>query len=183
MSYRSFSIGGQLLVWIFSLTLLPALVPVVSPAFAAGPPSQPEIRLQAWLIQTVVEGTSIQERRQPLRDLRPGNVVEYEASYINHTGKTVQNVQVTLPVPVGGLELMSLDTPSLPARWASVDGRRFDPIPLRREVRLADGRVAVEQVPLAEYRYLRWQLGDLPAGAERSVRARMRLPPLAGVPR
>ncbi len=181
MSYRSRSCCRGLLVVMCSLLTLPCLW--AAPALAADPPLQPEIRLQAWLVQTVVEQARVQERRQPLRDLRPGDVVEYEARYINPTVKTVRNVQVTLPVPEGGLELLPLETLSTPARSASVDGRRFDPIPLKREVRRADGRVAMEPVPLAEYRYLRWDLGDLPAGAERTVRARMQLPALVSAGR
>lgn len=195
MSSRSFSIGGRLLVLILPLFLLPAALPALHPAHAATPAAspgaspgtasaaQPEIRLQAWRIRTVVEQARVQELREPLRELRPGDVVEYEARYVNGTSKPVRDVQLTLPVPAGGLELLALDAMSTPARWASVDGRRFEPIPLRREQRRADGRVTVEAVPLSEYRYLRWQLGDLPAGAERSVSARMQLPPLAGAAR
>ncbi|OWQ92127.1 hypothetical protein CDN99_07175 [Roseateles aquatilis] len=168
---------------ILTLSLFAALTLAMSPAVAADPPPQAEVRLQAWLVQTVVEQARVQERLQPLKDVRPGDVVEYEARYINTTARPVSNVQLTLPVPAGGLELTSLDTLPSRARWASLDGRRFDPIPLKREVRRADGHVAVEPVPLSEYRYLRWQLGDLPAGAERTVRARMQLPPLVGVGR
>lgn len=44
---------------------------------------------------------------------------------------------------------------------------------------LPDGRTARREVPASEYRFLRWNLGDLPAGSTRTVRARMQLPAVA----
>ena len=61
------------------------------------------------------------------------------------------------------------------AAEASIDGQHFDAIPLKRHVRLADGSEVTRDVPLDEYRYLRWTLGDMPAGESRTVRARVRV--------
>ena len=47
---------------------------------------------------------------------------------------------------------------------ASTDGVAFDALPLKRKVKKADGRELLEEVPLVEYRALRWQVGQLGAG-------------------
>lgn len=67
-----------------------------------------------------------------------------------------------LPIPAG-FEFLP-DTARPPPAKASVDGRVFEPLPLRRVVKLADGRIKEQLVPLAEYRALRWAIGDLAAG-------------------
>lgn len=163
-----------------------ALALFTSPAFAAGtapgaPAGQAEVRLQAWQVQTVVEQATVRERLLPLQQqIRPGDVVEYEARYINGTGKAAADVQLTLPVPANGLRFVPNAAAETPPQFASLDGKRYEPIPLKRELRLADGRRATVDVPLSEYRFLRWHLGTLPAGAERAVRARMQLPSLDG---
>jgi len=66
---------------------------------------------------------------------------------------------------------------------ASVDGQHFEAIPLKRQVRLANGTDALRDVPYGEYRYLRWTLGDMAAGSSRTVHARVRVNqgPLASV--
>lgn len=169
-----------------------ALLTLAVPAFAANAAAtagaaaataaagRAEVRLQAWQVQTVVEQASVKERLQPLpSQIRPGDVVEYEARYVNGTGKPAADVQITLPVPAGGLQIQLNAFGDTPPQFASLDGKRYEPLPLKREVRLADGRRATIDVPAAEYRYLRWYLGTLPAGAERAVRARMQLPALA----
>jgi hypothetical protein len=163
----------------FATALLLALLFTFSAAHAgtAGTATaQPQVVLQAWQVQSVVELGATRESLQPLKGIRPGDVVEYEARYVNTTAKAAQHVQLTLPVPVGGLAYLPQAGAATPVDSASVDGVRFEPVPLRREVRLPDGRRVTQDVPLADYRFLRWNLGTLPAGAERAVRARMQLP-------
>ncbi|MET0210774.1 MAG: hypothetical protein ABW220_17135 [Burkholderiaceae bacterium] len=157
--------------------LVCALLSPVTSAFA-GSTGQAEVRLQAWQVLTVVEQASVKEKLQPLQQVRPGDVVEYEARYVNGTAKATNDVQITLPVPAGGMQFLPQAGALTPPQFASLDGKRFEPIPLKREVRSADGRKSTVDVPAAEYRYLRWNLGALPVGAERAVRARMQLPAL-----
>ena len=59
----------------------------------------------------------------------------------------------------------------------STNGKDFASPPLQRTVRRADGRQEVQIVPDSEYRFLRWPLGDLPAGGALAVSARMQLVP------
>lgn len=158
-----------------------ALLFAAGSAFAASPAVVPtQVILQAWLVHSFIEHGAARENLQPLMtQVRPGEVIEYEARYVNGSAKAAQNVQLTLPVPAGGLQYLPKSGSSMPVQMASLDGVRFEPVPLRRQVQRADGRRVLEDVPLAEYRYLRWSLGDLPAGAQRTVRARMQLPALA----
>jgi len=48
-------------------------------------------------------------------------------------------------------------------------------VPLTRQVRAADGQLKTVNVPLSEYRALRWSLGVLAAGASRDVVLRARV--------
>ena len=118
----------------------------------------------------VVNGS---EQRQPSDKARPGETIEYVAEYRN-TGKSgVSNVVATLPVPSG---MEYLPKTALPGQvTASTDDRNYAPVPLKRSVRGADGRMREELVPFSEYRSLRWTLGDLAAGASKSVKARMQV--------
>jgi uncharacterized repeat protein (TIGR01451 family) len=134
-----------------------------------------QVHLNAYKVVVVRADGGTGERLQPLQAVQPGDTVEYEAVYRNDTGQPARNVAVTLPVPPGGLTY--LPTAFLPkVASASRDGKLFEPLPLMHTEHLPDGRRELRPVPLSEYRYLRWQLGDLPSGTVRSVRARMHLP-------
>lgn len=138
-----------------------------------------DVALTAYRVVTLpgADGQPV-ERLQPLTDVRPGETVEYQAVYRNGTGAPARDVHVTLPVPAGGLAYLPASAaPSTVT--ASTDGRAFAPLPLTRTVTLPDGKTARQEVPATEYRFLRWSLGDLPAGDTRTVRARMQLPAAA----
>lgn len=104
---------------------------------------------------------------------KPGDVIEYRATYRNQGNSSVRSLDATLPIPSGTeyLAHSALPAPEL----ASLDGRRFEPLPLLRRVRLADGREVTREVPPSEYRWLRWSLGTLAPRDQRSVRARVRV--------
>lgn len=107
-------------------------------------------------------------------EAKPGDVLEYRATYKNVSKKPLGAVMATLPVPATGVEY--LFSSAMPAgAEASIDGTQFAAAPLKRLVQLPDGRHEQQLVPAAEYRFLRWPLGDLPAGASKTVSARMRV--------
>jgi len=110
---------------------------------------------------------------------RPGDVIEYRAVYRNDGSAPVRELDATLPVP-NGLEYLP-KTAAPAVVLASTDGRTFATVPLVRKTRTADGREVVREVPLSEYRALRWSIGTLAAKEARTVRARMRVAPLASV--
>jgi uncharacterized repeat protein (TIGR01451 family) len=110
---------------------------------------------------------------------KPGDVIEYDATYVNTGSAPVQGVLATLPVPAG---LEYLPKTAAPARLeASLDGQTYAPVPLTRKVKRADGREETREVPAAEYRSLRWTIGALAAKQSVRVVARMRVSPLETV--
>lgn len=115
-----------------------------------------------------------QETLVAAEQARPGEVLEYRVEYHNTTRSGVSNLVATLPVPPDGVEFIpGTDVPK--GAQASLDGKTFAPIPLMRAVKLPGGRTEMKPVPVGEYRYLRWNLGTLPANAQRTVSARVRL--------
>ncbi|MDQ8021810.1 MAG: hypothetical protein REI94_08230 [Moraxellaceae bacterium] len=117
------------------------------------------------------------EAFRPAERAQPGDVLEYRATYRNRGSAAARKLEATLPVPAGNIAYIA-DSARPQAVLASLDGQRFDAPPLKRTVKQADGRQQVETVPAAEYRFLRWKLGDLPAGASTTVVSRMRVAPL-----
>jgi len=129
----------------------------------------------------VVVGEHGSEQLVTTEAVRPGDVVEYRATYTNQGDDTVHGLTATLPIPVDTNYLGLTAAPS--GVEASTDGVTFAPIPLMRKGKGADGKDRFEPVPAAEYRVLRWQIGDLAANASRSVAARVVVPASASVAR
>ncbi len=119
------------------------------------------------------------EARLPAEQAKPGDVIEYRATYTNRGDSAVRDLMATLPVPAG---LEYLPKTASPVKiLASLDGKSFAPAPLTRRVKLANGKTVVREVPVAEYRALRWSIGALGSDASRTVVARMRVAPLEAV--
>jgi uncharacterized repeat protein (TIGR01451 family) len=125
------------------------------------------------LAQKVARDAAGRENLVPADYARPGEIIQYDAVYQNRARHAVFNLQPTLPIPAG-LEYVP-GTASPAPHAASLDGKKFEPIPLKRKVTLPDGTVEEREVPPTEYRALRWQLGDLPAGGRATVIARARV--------
>ena len=105
--------------------------------------------------------------------VKPGDLIEYQVKYTNKGAAPVGNLNVTLPIPKG-LELIGQT--DLPRNaLASLDGLNFETAPIKRSVRRADGTVTLELVPLAQYRALRWVVGQLPAGKSTTMTARAKV--------
>ena len=104
---------------------------------------------------------------------RPGEVIQYDAVYSNTSRKEVQNLAPTLPIPAG-MEFVA-ESAKPAATLASLDGRVFEKFPLVRKVTRPDGRIEEVPVPFSEYRALRWNAGELKAGATTRIIARARL--------
>lgn len=103
----------------------------------------------------------------------PGDTIEYQVTYSNNGTKPARDVLAMLPVPQGGVSYVA-DSAFPVAVQASIDGTTFAPMPLKRTVK-RDGKQITEVVPVSEYRFLRWKLGDIPPGASATVSSRMRL--------
>lgn len=143
-------------------------------AFAAEPLAV-DVRLQAFQVVAQDKGG---EKLVPATDANPGDTIEYQVTYRNNGKSAAKAVAATLPVPEGAM--VYLDGSAAPkAVQASIDGKQFSPLPLTREV-MRNGRRTVEPVPPEQYRFLRWELGDLAPGKAATVTSRMRVgvPPL-----
>jgi uncharacterized repeat protein (TIGR01451 family) len=106
------------------------------------------------------------------KSAKPGDVIEYRATYRNESDKPLQSVEATLPVPVGTAVLPA----SLAAgATASLDGSGFQPIPLKRRVKQSNGKEVEVLVPYSEYRFLRWKVGSLDSGKSAVYVARVKV--------
>jgi uncharacterized repeat protein (TIGR01451 family) len=128
-----------------------------------------ETRLDASKVERTADGA---ERLAPAPSVRPGDVIQYTATYRNTGSAAVHELDATLPIPPN-TELVAGSAKPAGAR-ASVDGRAFAPPPLRRRV-MRDGHAIEEDIPLREYRYLRWHVDTLGAGKSVSFDARVKV--------
>ena len=145
--------------------LLTAVASVTRAQPAAGPL---ESRLDARKV--VVEAGA--ERLVDAKDAKPGDVIEYVATYRNTGKEPIRNLQATLPIPA---ETEWLSGSARPAgAQASLDGQAFAATPLKRKVKRGT-QEAEEEVPLREYRALRWRLAELGPGKSATYTARVRV--------
>ncbi len=154
--------------WALALALIGTVVVTAPVARAAGSVT---VELTANRV-TKAQG---RETLASAEQARPGELLEYRALYRNGGTSEARGLAATLPIPVGTQYVPGTATPSRVE--ASLDGRTFAPVPLTRRVRTADGRTVVREVPVSEYRALRWSLGSLPARQARAVTARVRIQP------
>jgi uncharacterized repeat protein (TIGR01451 family) len=157
--------------------IAPAVLALLALAFTAPVAAHAEgdvkVSMTAHRITTTDRG---EERLVPAEQARPGETLEYRARYLNSGDVTVRQLVASLPVPAG---MEYVPGSAAPAQvFASLDGKTFSPVPLKRRVRLANGKEVEREVPYGEYRALRWTLGELDANGEETVRARMRLIPV-----
>jgi len=141
-------------------------------AYADEPKETVSVHMQAYHIVKLKKG----EKRLPAEKAKPGDVLEYVAAYHNQSKHGVSGLKATLPVPQGLVFIA--DSPRPRHALASLDGKLFQKIPLKRRVKQSDGSWKQVLVPFEEYRFLRWNIGRLDAGATEKVSARMRLIPV-----
>lgn len=157
------------LLFSLGIGLVIALLPVSAKAAEVVAPS---LELAAFKIVPATPGHP--EQRVAATQARAGDQLEYQAVYRNPTAVPMHHVLVTVPVPKDGVEYL-LDTAAPQADLASTDGQQFSHLPLLRVETAADGHRVSKPAPGADYRFLRWDLGDVPAGATRTVRTRVQL--------
>ena len=104
--------------------------------------------------------------------IKPGDTLQYEAVYRNGSTGAIRNLFATIPVPEGLALVAESAAPA--GALASTDGTNFQPMPLMRAVRQADGTIEKQPVALTEYRALRWSIAQLAAGDRTTVRLRAR---------
>ena len=126
-------------------------------------------------VVSVVDGKSVMK---PATDAKPGDVLEYRATYANNTRSAINGLLATIPVPVGSTFIEASAVPAGPT--ASVDTVTFSPLPLVRTTQGANGVMRKEPVALEDYRAVRWNVGTLAAGQETVVSLRVLVNPVLG---
>ena len=113
------------------------------------------------------------EVREPAAQAKPGDQIEYVATYTNRSKGGVKDLVATLPIPLDTDYVAGSAQPA-GAQAAANDGV-FGTMPLKRKVKQPDGKEVEQDLPLSEYRTLRWQVGELAAGKNFVATARVRL--------
>ena len=122
------------------------------------------VELKTFLIGA---GTDGKPTSKLVTKVKPNDVIEYRATYTNNTTAKIKNLAATLPIPV---ETQFLAKSQPENAEASTDGTHFAPMPLKRK----EGNQMVN-VPLKDYRALRWTIAELPAGKSVTVSAQTRI--------
>lgn len=122
------------------------------------------VELTTYLVSTSTDGKATAKL---VNKVKPNDVIEYRAVYTNNTAGTIKNLAATLPIPV---ETQFLAKSQPDNAQASTDGKSFAPMPLKRK----EGNQMVN-VPLKDYRALRWTIAELPAGKSVTVSAQTRI--------
>ncbi|MDY7579507.1 hypothetical protein RGU70_14405 [Herbaspirillum sp. RTI4] len=122
----------------------------------------------------VVKGADGKEQLLDAKSVKPGDVIEYRVTYTNRSDKAVSGVVATLPIPVG-LEYQSQSARpnAIPVQAATSD-QVYGAEPLIHKI---GGKT--EPVPYADYRTLRWTIGQLAAHGQAIVSARAVVPVFA----
>lgn len=119
----------------------------------------------------VVRDAAGKEQLLDASSVKPGDVLEYKATYTNHTGKAVGGLVADLPIPEGLEYLPRSAKPGATLVKAAVKDGDYAAEPLMRKG--ANGKS--EPVPYSDYRALRWTLGQLPVNGVTAVSARARV--------
>lgn len=123
--------------------------------------------------QKVVKGTDGKEKFESADKAKPGDVIEYKAAYRNKGKKPAANMLATIPVPLGTEFIPGSSKPA--KATASVDGKEYAPVPLKRKVTLPSGKEELRDVPFEEYRFIRWEMKVLEPGKSATFSMRVRI--------
>jgi uncharacterized repeat protein (TIGR01451 family) len=170
--YYSLGAGVLLMTFIMGPALAqPAIGTDVGGAPAVGAPKTVAVILTQFKLFTAADGT---EQWQDATSVKPGDVVEYRATYTNNTGRAVTGLVADLPIPEGLEYLPKSAKPGALLVTAAARDGVFAAEPLTRNV---GGNLTgkTEPVAYADYRSLRWTLGRLPASGVTAVSARAKV--------
>ncbi len=155
------------ILWLGSVALLGC----VSLAFAQTASLHANVVPQLAAFKVVSGATG--EKLDSAAKVFPGDTIEYQARYSNTGNKAAKNLQAILPIPDA---LQWVPNSALPANpQASLDGKNFASLPLKRTIKAPDGSEKVVLVPTSELRFLRWTIATLDPGQTVRVTARAQL--------
>lgn len=121
----------------------------------------------------VVKDASGKEKFESAERAKPGDVIEYRAIYRNKGKIAATNLLGTIPVPLGTDYIPGSAKPAKPA--ASIDGKEYAPIPLKKMVTLPSGQTEMRTIPYEEYRFIRWDLQALEPGKSATFSLRVKI--------
>ena len=162
--------------WIARLAALSTLT-ISAASLVAAPPAAPptgkgtvRLDLQQYKVLSKAGG---KEELASVEQVKPGEVIEYQLKCVNGTGQSITNLRPLLPLPVGLAFIPSSTNPD--TVMASLDGKSWGAIPLKRKVKLPSGEEKTVAVPYSQYRFLRWTVSELGAGKSVKLSARARI--------
>ena len=162
-------------VCLLSLSSISALAGNVTPTATsklagAVKASAVEAKLAAY---KVTRDADNKEVLSPADKVAPDDLLEYQVVYQNNGKSLLKQLTANLPIPVGTTYVTGSAKPA--GAMASLDGKNFATIPLKRMVKKPDGKLEEQLVPLTEYRALKWKLAELAEKNKAEVSARVRV--------
>ncbi len=171
MTMKKHSVQSRTRLWgaltLSMLTMAPVSLVVAAPGATAAITAQ----LQAFKVVSQKDGA---EKLATADTAKPGDVIEYRATYSNESKRAATNLNATLPIPAALSYVPNTASPS--GFMASTDAQNFAPAPLKRAAKDKDGKTVMVMVPFSEYRALRWNVKQLAPGADFKVSARASVP-------
>lgn len=164
-------ICAALAVAMFAALCVPARAQAVPDATHKAPGAV-VIKLTQWRVVADGKGG---ETFEDAAKIKPGEVIEYRATYSNVSKQPVRKLTVVLPLPQGLEYLPKSSRPSEPLAQAATDDGRYRAEPLMRSIVGKGGLPRLEPVHYNEYRSLRWSVPELGAGRSFEVKARVRV--------
>lgn len=104
---------------------------------------------------------------------KPGDVLEETATYANVSSAPLKVTEATLPVPANTILQVQSVRPA--GAMASLDGRRFEPLPIKRKSAQPGASPAETEVDPGAYRFIRWTPGEIGPGKAVTFSARFRV--------
>ncbi len=154
------------------ISVLAAFLMASTAAFGQAVQSADGVGVDLSVFRVVVNAEG-KEVLEPGDKAKPGEVLEYQAVYSNKGEEGVSHLQARLPIPDEMVYVAGSASPV--SVQASLDGKKYEKVPLMREVKRPDGKTELREVPYEEYRFLLWDLARLEAKQSMTARARMRL--------
>lgn len=148
-----------------------AQAPVQAPVqFASPNVSAQTAGIDSVVNAFIVQNMGGQETLVPVNvgtTVKSGDILEYQGLFTNNSGERVRTMDLTLSI-AGGLELIGDVNPK--NVQASLDNSRFVRMPIRANI---GGQI--QEVPLSQYKALKWTVEEIGLGATAVVKYRARV--------
>ncbi len=135
-------------------------------------PKQNDEPLKSTLSMARVVVANGKESLEAAPTVKPGETLEYRAKFDNISKNSLKQVLAVIPIPTN---TEFIEGSEVKGAQASLDGVKYDTIPLKRKVKTASGVEVEEIIPAREYRSLRWSLAELSAGQSAVYSARVKV--------